>query len=49
MKCDICGKEKDVLMTFEGKDVCGSCKRIILESRKPENPKKDDEREYVQK
>jgi len=49
MKCEICGKETDTLITFEGKDMCGTCKRAIDAARKPENPRKGDNREYVEK
>ena len=49
MKCDICNKDKTSLDRFDGKDVCGACKSMIEQARKPENPKKGDARQYVEK
>ena len=49
MKCENCNKKTDVLQTFEGKDLCGVCIRTIKASRKPANPVKGDDREYIQK
>ena len=49
MKCEICGKDVDNLVRFQGKDMCGVCQRTILEARKPDNPKKGDKREYIEK